>query len=236
MDTYIQKKQIPDNIKHIRLDVGLSYGAPFSKMWLDRDKDLFIFGFEPNPFCLEILHAGNIQSQHPNHPDSMTDEYLKNSINIIPVALANVIDPTTMKFFSMANDCGTSSLYEPVDPSIGPVKKVVDVPVYSLKHFFDAFDWNRFEYIEYIKIDAQGSDFDIILSAGDYLKERVVYITAEPEMWQYRNCSHNSTENMRNYLESQNFIQIQHPNCQDPTFINKKFMHLKDEIYVIQTF
>lgn len=236
MNSYILNKPIPENIKRIKLDVGLSYGAPFSNMWLDKEKDLFIFGFEPNPDCLAILNAGNIQNQQPFHPESIKDEYLEKYINIIPVALANVAEPTTMPFYSMEKDCGCSSLLEPIDPMIGPVKKVVDVPVYSLKHFFDAFDWTRFEYIEYIKIDAQGSDFDIIQSAGDYLKERVVYITAEPEMWQYRSCTHNSVENMRNYLETQNFIQIQHPNCQDPTFINQKFMHLKDEIYLIQKY
>ena len=47
----------------------------------------------------------------------------------------------------------------------------IEVPVYSLKHFFDLFPWDRFEFIDYIKIDAQGADFDIIKGAGDYLNE-----------------------------------------------------------------
>jgi FkbM family methyltransferase len=236
METYIQQKQIPEHIKRIKLDVGLSYGAPFSNMWLDKEKDLFVFGFEPNPDCLEILNAGNIVNQQPFHPESIKNEYLEKYINIIPVALSNVETPTTMNFYSMLNDCGTSSLHQPIDPFIGPPKKMVQVPVYSLKHFFDVFPWDRFEYIEYIKIDAQGSDFDIIKSAGDYLKDRVVYITAEPEMWQYANCTHNSQENMRDYLETQGFVQIGHPNVADPTFINKKYYHLKDEIYIMQRY
>lgn len=236
MENYINNKKIPEHIKRIKIDIGLSYGAPFSNMWLDKEKDLFVFGFEPNPDCLEILNAGNIVNQQPFHPESIKNEYLENSINIIPVALSNVDEPTIMDFYSMTNDCGTSSLYQPIDPSIGPTKKLVHVPVYSLQHFFDVFPWDRFDYIEYIKIDAQGSDFDIIKSAGDYLKERVVYITAEPEMWQYKNCVHNSCENMRNYLETQGFIQISHPDVADPTFINKKFYFLKDQIYILQKY
>jgi len=96
------------------------------------------------------------------------------------------------------------------------------------------FDWDRFPIIEYIKIDAQGADFDILQGAENYLRERVVYITAEPESSQYNNCQHNTAENMNNYLQSQGFIHINHPNTADPTFINKNFIHLKDSIYIFQ--
>jgi hypothetical protein len=150
------------------------------------------------------------------------------------VALSNVEKPTNMIFYTMSNDIGTSSLYEPVDFSLGPVKSNIIVPVYSLKHFFDVFPWNRFEYIEYIKIDAQGADFDIIKGAGDYLKERVVFITAEPESAQYNGCSHNTAENMNDYLRSQGFVRIVHPNTSDPTFLNIKYSHLYDKIYIRQ--
>lgn len=103
-----------------------------------------------------------------------------------------------------------------------------------IKTFFNVFPWDRFEYIDYIKVDAQCADFDIIKSAGDCLKERVVFITTEPENMQYVNCSSNSAENITNYLISQNFIRINHPNTSDPTFINKKFQHLQDTIYIRQ--
>jgi hypothetical protein len=68
----------------------------------------------------------------------------------------------------------------------------------------------------------------------DYLKDRDVYITAEPECGQYDNSDHNNVYNIKNYLESQNFIYVNHYNTQDPTFINKKFLHLKDSIYISQ--
>lgn len=31
-----------------------------------------------------------------------------------------------------------------------------------------------------------------------------------------------------------NFIKITHPNTLDPTFLNKDYYHLKDEIYLYQ--
>ena len=234
MNELINRIQIPDNITHVKLDIGLSYGAPRSQNWLSFEKDLFVFGFEPNIDSVNNILNGNIINYHPGH-DPIANEYINNVFTIIPVALSNVEEPTTMPFYKMLDDCGTSSLYEPVDINLGPIKEKVDVPVYSLKHFFDVFPWDRFEYIDYIKIDAQGADFDIIKSAGDYLKDRVVFITAEPEHMQYVNTQHNTAENMNNYLSSQNFIQINHPNTCDPTFINKKFLHLYDTIYINQT-
>jgi FkbM family methyltransferase len=228
MDSFFDANKIPGNITHIKIDVGLGMHNIHSKDWLKYEKDVCVFMFEPNRDCIKssMQHMLSIQDQININ---------KNSYHIIPVALSNVNDKTTMNFFSMANDGGTSSLYKPNNLNrLGNIKSIIPVPVFSLKNFFDLFPWNRFEYIEYIKIDAQGADFDIIQSAGDYLSERVVFITAEPENNDYENCNHNTCENMEKYLSSKNFIKITHPNTEDPTFINKKFAHLYDKIYIYQ--
>jgi|694.fasta_scaffold00159_73 FkbM family methyltransferase len=228
--------EIPANIKRVKIDIGLSYNAPHSQDWLENDStnELFVFGFEPNPECVEIIKKGGIQKKEPSHGKCIEDRFLQNKFCLIPVALGNVTECTYMDFYQMTQDCGTSSLHKPCDESIGTVKSVTKVPVYSLKDFFDAFDWNTIPYIEYIKIDAQGSDLDILRSAGDYLKERVVYITAEPESKQYDDVSHNTLENMRAYLESQGFEYIKHPNTFDPTFLNSQYAYLKNDIYIRQ--
>jgi FkbM family methyltransferase len=232
MNHYI--KPIPENIKHVNIDIGLSYSAPQSQVWLSNTPDLFVFGFEPNPDCIESILNGNIQKKSSFHGTPIQQHFLENNFCLIPVALGNVPEPTHTTFYQMANDCGTSSIFTPTDSSIGPVKNVTTVPIYSLKHFFDLFPWEKFEYIEYIKIDAQGSDYDILVGAGDYLKERVVYITAEPDYLSWSNCSHNNASNITAYLESQGFERIHHPNTSDPTFINKKFHHLRDSIFIWQ--
>jgi hypothetical protein len=87
------------------------------------------------------------------------------------------------------------------------VQELSDIKVIPLSSVLESIDWDRFEYIDYIKIDAQGADFDIIQSAGNYLSERVVFITAEPESNDYANCNHNTMENMETYLKIQNFIK-----------------------------
>lgn len=223
MDKFVDFNNIPLDVKRIKLDIGVSFDAPHTILWLNQSSDkndLFVFGFEPNQY--------NINSV------SELTGINKKYFCLIPVALSNVNENTYMDFYNMNNDSGTSSLYYPIDKKLGNIKSTTKVPVFSLKHFFDIFDWDRFPYIEYIKVDAQGSDLDILISAGSYLKERVVYITAEPEDKQYDKCQHNNYINIINYLVQQDFIYIQHPNTVDPTFINKKFLHLKDDIYIKQ--
>ena len=101
--------------------------------------------------------------------------------------------------------------------------------------FFDNFPWERFEYIDYIKIDAQGSDLNILKSAGKYLQERVVYVTAEPDGKFYDGAEECNINNITNYMLSQNFIKINHKSTIDPTFVNKKFIELAKNIYINQT-
>ena len=230
MEEYYKNIIIPDTVTNVKLDIGLSYNAPQSQKWLENNTNTIVFGFEPNPQAINSILSKNIIKQDPSHGDPIDGKYINTRFFLLPICLSNVKIPTTKTFYSTIGDCGTSSLYKPITFSYNET----NVSVYSLQHFFDLFPWNKFEYIDYIKIDAQGSDLDILKSAGNYLQERVVYITAEPENNTYENCSHNSIDEITNYLISQNFKKINHPNTQDPTYINNKFIHLKDEIFIYQ--
>jgi len=95
--------------------------------------------------------------------------------------------------------------------------------------------WERFEYIDYIKIDAQGSDLNVLRGAGKYLQERVVFVTAEPDGYRYYGAEECNTNNITDYMLSQNFIKIDHPNTKDPTFVNSKFIELAKNIYINQS-
>ena len=53
-------------------------------------------------------------------------------------------------------------------------------------------------------------------------------------MYQYENCKHNNIYEMKNYLESMNFIMVNHPNTTDPTFLNKNYFDLHDKIFIKQ--
>jgi len=224
MDKYVDFNNIPLNKKRIKIDIGLSDNVPHTLIWFENDNindDLYVFGFEPNIYNVQNILNKNINNNH---------------FALINVALSNVKEMKEMDFYCTNNDPGTSSLYCPNNYLNDKIKDIIKVPVYSLKHFFDIFDWNRFPYIEYIKIDAQGSDLDILIGAEDYLKNKVVYITAEPESLQYDNTQHNNLNNIKNYLETQDFIFINHPNTKDPTFINKNFLYLKNTIFIAQIY
>jgi FkbM family methyltransferase len=223
---------IPESIKRIKIDVGLSYNVPHAQNWLSREKDLFVLGFEPDPESVEIISKGNIQ-QKPGHGTPLSDENAKR-FHLFPVALGNVESPSSLFFHIMTNDCGTSSLYYPTNPILGDVKKIVKVPVYKLSHFLEKFPWDRFPMIEFLKVDAQGADLDVLKGADNYLKDRVVYVTAEPESTSYKDCANNSEHNICEYMKSIGFERIQHPNTQDPTFVNSKYKDIASDIYIYQ--
>jgi len=236
MKKYVDFNKIPENIKRIKLDIGLSYNAPHTQLWFENniEKDLYVFGFEPNPECYNNILNKNIKIKNEGHLKPIENKYIDEKyLQLLPIALDNIEKEEELNFYCMKNDCGTSSLNKPIDINLGEIKEIIKVPVFPLKHFFELFDWNRFPYIEYIKIDAQGSDINIIKSAGEYIK-KVVYITAEAEINQYENCKNNNINEMKKYLENMNFILINHPNTADPTFLNKDYINLHDKIYINQ--
>ena len=230
MQKYLEKLYIPPHIKKIKIDIGLSVNAPISHKLLEYEDDVFIFGFEPNIDSIDNIKNGNLKNY--NFPVIFNTKNI-NRLFILPIALDNVTQKKNVLFHKTIIDPGTSSLYKPIDKRLGKYDTTY-VEVFSLKHFFDLFDWNRFPYIEWIKIDAQGADLNIIKSAKNYLKERVVYVTLEPENTQYENINQNTIENISDYILSNNFIYINHPNTIDPTYLNKKFIYLKDTVYLCQ--
>lgn len=229
-------KSISANVTHVKLDIGLSYNAPQSQVWLEKEDNVLVFGFEPNPESVDTISAGNIQKRDEYHGKPLDKQFIDEArFVLLPIALSDVESEEFLDFFINKDDCGTSSLYQPRTPALGEIKKVVKVPVFSLKHFFDAFPWDKFAYIDYIKIDAQGSDLKILKSAGQYLAEKVVYVTAEADGYQYQNASDCSLKNIKEYMFNQGFDLVDHPNTSDPTFLNRRYSHLKDAIFIWQS-
>jgi len=228
---------IPEKCSHIKIDIGLSYNAPQSQNWLSNEPNLMVIGFEPNPDVIDSISKGNIQKRHPGHGEPLQKNYIdEKRFSLVSVALSDVDKVEQMNFYinNTNNDCGTSSLFIHHEKYLSSIEKVVQVNVCSLKMFFDNFPWERFEYIDYIKIDAQGSDLNILKGAGKYLQERVVFVTAEADGYQYYGAEACNTNNIINYMLSQNFIPINHPNTQDPTFVNRKFIEISKNIYINQ--
>lgn len=217
--------KIPEKFTHIKIDIGLSHKAPHLREWLSHENDLIVFGFEPRKDCVDILNNSNLDGAIA-----------------IPCALFNVNEPTEMAFNITKNpyndDGGASSLYDPKNEWKDKllIKEQIKVPVYSLKMFLDLIPWgtNNIEYVDYIKIDAQGADLNILMNIEEYLKNRIVYVTAEPDGHCYEGADNNNINSIVEYMKNIGFDYISHPNTKDPTFINKKYWDLKDKIYIKQ--
>lgn len=227
------KIHIPDNIKRVKLDIGLSINAPHSAVWLDKEpNDLLVFGFEPNPDS--ILQIKGIKPYVTLHKYHLKDHSLVgNKLLIAECALGLETKDTSLYVTGVDAGCSSTFALNPAFMKMRPLEKTITVQQYRLDEFFKLFPFDQIPYIEYIKIDAQGADLDIIKSGGDYIKEHVVYVTLEAEDGQYLGTKNNFSL-MKSYMESIGFQCVKHYNTKDPTFINTKFIHLKDDIWIFQ--
>lgn len=221
------KIDIPSEIEHVKLDIGLSYSAPHSHKWLSEEKGLIVFGFEPNPDSATSIVNGATK-RHILHGDPLNKEYVGKSFFLIQCALSDTEGVFPFHCTAQCGNCdtGSSSLYRPRN---FPVEKIIHVPVFRLDSFFKLFPFESHPVIEYIKIDAQGADLNIVKGAGAYLANHVAVITMESEDSQYQGTT-NSKESMTEYMKSVGFEEVvNHPNkcfAADPTFINIKFKNL----------
>jgi FkbM family methyltransferase len=233
---------IPEWVTSIKIDVGIAYDAPHTQNWIDADPGTIVFCFEANPRWIKYLMTHpkdrdyNFKEYVPSRPGTPYKELEFDNIGrrcfIFPVALHNVSEPTTMDFYIPDISGGCCSLLKPTS-EFSSVNEVVKVPVFSLADFLKLLPDDKI--IDYIKIDVQGADIDVLKGACDYIDEKVVYITAEPETTQYENSSENTPENMNEYLSTHGFVRLGHRNTHDPTFLNKKFFDRQD-VYIFQYF
>lgn len=221
------KISIPHSIQHVRIDIGLSYSAPMSQHWLSHhsEKNLLVFGFEPNPSCVESICSG-AQKWHPSHGTPLNKEYIGSQFFVIPCALG--IEHNQSAKFYVTQDCGCSSLYA---PKIITLEKTITVPIFTLANFFDLFPFDTHPIIDYIKIDAQGADLDIVKGAAHYLSERVVYVTLEAEDFHYDNTT-NSVSAIEEFMIQNGFIRYNSSNTEDPTYFNPRFLDYTKETQI----
>jgi len=210
--------KIPEWSRRVKIDVGLSINAPNSEVWINKDSDLCVFGFEPNIYNIKHIHSG--EKIWPIH---LNPEKINSSFFITNCALSNYISEEE-DFYCTEGDSGTSSLFK---PNFFGVKEKIKIPVITLESFFDLFPWDKIPYIEQIKIDAQSSDFNIIKGIGHYLSEKIVYLDVETSTnGQYSNME--SPSELRDFLERNDFECLSWGI--NSTFLNKKLNHLKESI------
>ena len=226
------KIKLPVGTKHVKLDVGLSYSAPFSQYWLSREDYLSVFSFEPNPEAVALIRSPLNKKKQENHGDVLEQKFIDTRCHIIPVALGKE-SQEKRDFYITTFDEGCSSFYKP-SGELFHIEKKIHVPVFTLYEFFLYFPWETIPYIEYLKIDAQGADLDILIGAGDFLS-KVVFITTEATVGNlYLDVENNDVTKVDSYLGDKGFIRIQHPNTSDPTYLNTRFMEEASTIFIYQ--
>jgi hypothetical protein len=224
------KIEIPDYIKHINIDIGLSVSAPNSALWLNDTDDRIVFGFEPSPENIIHLEQGtfinpnqmsiavNSKTIRLNHLDI---KYFGDRFKLLKCALDDISSPRYVSFYITDDrNPGCSSLRKPTDKLPYKVKKEVQVPVISFYDFLKHLPWERFPYIEMVKTDTQGKDLDVLKSAKKYI-ERFVFLHVENSTNGEYEGSHTEQE-INEFLENKGF-ELLSKVSNDSLYLNKKY-------------
>lgn len=216
---------IPPWCNKVKLDVGLSMNAPNSERWLQNEDDLIVFGFEPGNIAYDLLVNKYTErvSLFPQYVHMKSERILKTFFPI-KCALSNT-EPKKQTFYNTNGDPGVSSLFVPKNVSINNTEEVL---VISLNNFFDLFPWEQIPYIDQLKIDAQGSDFDILMGCDKYL-DKIVYVTVEDHIWNDYLGKEDDYHRFESFLCDFNFKKIQTING-NSTYLNNLYANTVDKI------
>ena len=201
------KLNIPPTVERVLFDIGTSYNAPHSEVWTRGNDDVFVFAFEPNPTCINAVKSGKWEGKSyapSDQPDYRLDiNLLGKQVYLIETALSSC-EPRYSDFYCTTDDPGCSSLYKPSINSPIKVGEKIKVPTFSLKELFELFPWDRFPFIEHVKIDAQSADYDILLGMGEYIK-KILYISVETNTAGHYNNPDENPYRLKEYIESNGF-------------------------------
>lgn len=232
---------IPNGTRRLRFDVGLSDNAPQSEVWLSEYQDLFVIGFEPNPVsCRKIVNG---ESSWPVKLSAKN----KSRLLLVNCGLGQESD-SSGKFYITSPDVGQSSFLPPIGID---VEDVIGVPIETLDNLADQIDWSLVCKIEYLKLDCQGYDLEVLKGAESMLREKVQVCTAEASAGQYSGES-NKLNDVVDFMRSVGFEYInprrnfwakfkhrklrKHFEVDDPTFVNRRFYYdfVKKPFMVVQ--
>ncbi|MGI0489157.1 FkbM family methyltransferase [Pantanalinema rosaneae CENA516] len=209
----LPEQQLTDPDTHrIWIDVGAHLGQT-TLPHAQTNSDLAVYAFEPN-----IKLAAQIADIIPNYI-------------VIPAAISS---HDGISHFYLNKDDATSSLLS-FDPNglkqwIGSeklqVKQVTFVPTIRLD---TALNQLHIHYLNYLKIDSQGSDFEVIKSAGERLKDigKIKLEVAITPTQLYAGA--HSKDEIIDYLTKQGFILIKaekqsYDQEENLTFFHRKYL------------
>lgn len=243
------KYVFPDSVKYVRIDVGLSTHASHSAWFLDLYRDRGSIGIEPDPRCCQELIFGSdlypevkrliindrVIRHHKRDICALDARFI-----LMRCAVSNVDRPVPLAFYltdpQLAGDknqykvFGTSSLHVPTEKHPSGGYQAIEVPAVPLSRIIAAVP-DRFEFIEEIKVDAEGHDYQVLRSAGELIK-KAVFVTVEsgcisPTHHQGIAVGpDNSTRPViQAYMKEMGF-RVAFEDATDQRYINSKLQHL----------
>jgi hypothetical protein len=219
--------QPPEYARRIAFDIGASVNAPMTEIWLSKDPELYVYIVEPNPYNVIGIKQNSTDPitlrektfTPPRWPIHLDPKRLETSCEIIHAALHDNED-MEVEFYCNGWDSGTSSLYKPVDERI-EVFDVVTVQAYKFTKLLNQVDWDRFECIWDVKIDAQSADFDIVKSADYYIEKFRVLQVEIGTNGQYEH--EEDPQGMRQYIKDAGFYELSWGPDGNGVFLNQRY-------------
>lgn len=217
------KLKIDSDLLSIKIDVGLAGEAPNSAIWLSETLDRFVLGIEPIPYHWNMIENFETSKSLRPYPDNFKivqreEGVVKlnrevvctigNRFAKLECAIDDVSEEKEKDFYVMdrrEGASGSSSLLRPSESHPHFTEEVIKVKVISLEKILDHVDWDRFPFIEQIKTDCEGKDFDVVRSIGKYL-DRILFITSEMTNNTHHWHDSCSQQEFITFMESKGFV------------------------------
>lgn len=202
------KMVLPKTAKRVWFDVGAHREAMYTLPFAKKQKDLLVFAFEP---LYKMWAELTIDNAHPR-------------VVTLPVAVSS--DPG-VGTFHMAGTDQCSSLKK-VDPETdifdwpggcAETTHSYKVPIVSLEQVLDALPLPT---VQFIKVDAQGADYEVIVSAGRALSKMVENVVVEVQTDVPLYSGSKNESDYVSFMESQGF-ELAKRMAQGPHEINLLF-------------
>lgn len=216
---------IDHKLTRVVVDIGLGIYAANSFEILSRYSNAFILGVDANPFCLDL-------NQSLLGRSFQTTRFL-----LLNMAITDAPSGTEIPFFVTANDPGCSSIFQP-SPSFQqranrPIEKIISVTTSTLDEVLSQRILDRYAVIDFVKIDAQGSDLAVLRSGRRQLQSRVAVVCVEADGPDYIG-SDATSENIHTEMAALGFEATRHHDTIDLTFVNSRFRGYARDAIVFQ--
>lgn len=182
------------------IDIGSAWGGFIDDMIKSYNKDVIIYGFEPN-----LEYFDNLKNRFKNDKNITI---LKNAISCNEgIFTFNITEFGQCSSLKKPDKKGLEKIEIPecvlkISKNPFSIIKSYDVKTIRLDNFISK---NNLEIIDFLKIDAQGHDLEVIKSLGDKLKDVKQLVAEAP----YDDCnfyegSHSRSE-LVDYMTNHNF-------------------------------